>query len=175
MLAGGYFITGIIDRWWIVFAEKGFRRWTFVGMENGSGGDAFPTLARCRYRSVSGCFRRSCLFISITGIALGGLFKRNTQQTGGVSGALSAFLVFACFSYPLHMLPMAMLFVLLLAWSVNVGTKGVRVRRWAGQILWLPVMVLVLAAAWRLAERNLPIKHGKLQRLISVRGIIKRH
>ena len=43
MLAGGYFITGIIDRGWIVFAEKGFRRWTFVGMENGSGGDAFPT------------------------------------------------------------------------------------------------------------------------------------
>ena len=42
-----------------------------------------------------------CLFISITGIASGGLFKRNTQQTGGVSGALSAFLVFACFSYPL--------------------------------------------------------------------------
>ena len=40
-----------------------------------------------------------CLFISITGIASGGLFKRNTQQTGGVSGALSAFLVFACFSY----------------------------------------------------------------------------
>ena len=102
-----------------------------------------------------------CLFLSITGIASGGLFKRNTQQTGGVSGALSAFLVFACFSYPLHMLPMAMLFVLLLAWSVNVGAKGVRIRRWAGQILWLPVMVLGLVAAWRLTEKETAYKTWK--------------
>lgn len=105
-----------------------------------------------------------CLFISITGIASGGLFKRNTQQTGGVSGALSAFLVFACFSYPLHMLPMAMLFVLLLAWSVNVGAKGVRIRRWAGQILWLPVMVLGLVAAWRLTEKETAYKTWKTAR-----------
>ena len=105
-----------------------------------------------------------CLFLSITGIASGGLFKRNTQQTGGVSGALSAFLVFACFSYPLHMLPMAMLFVLLLAWSVNVGAKGVRIRRWAGQILWLPVMVLGLVAAWRLTEKETAYKTWKTAR-----------
>ena len=104
-----------------------------------------------------------CLFLSITGIASGGLFKRNTQQTG-VSGALSAFLVFACFSYPLHMLPMAMLFVLLLAWSVNVGAKGVRIRRWAGQILWLPVMVLGLVAAWRLTEKETAYKTWKTAR-----------
>lgn len=105
-----------------------------------------------------------CLFLSITGIASGGLFKRNTQQTGGVSGALSAFLVFACFSYPLHMLPMAMLFVLLLAWSMNVGAKGVRIRRWAGQILWLPVMVLGLVAAWRLTEKETAYKTWKTAR-----------
>ena len=105
-----------------------------------------------------------CLFLSITGIASGGLFKRNTQQTGGASGALSAFLVFACFSYPLHMLPMAMLFVLLLAWSVNVGAKGVRIRRWAGQILWLPVMVLGLVAAWRLTEKETAYKTWKTAR-----------
>ena len=105
-----------------------------------------------------------CLFLSITGIASGGLFKRNTQQTGGVSGALSAFLVFACFSYPLHMLPMAMLFLLLLAWSVNVGAKGVRIRRWAGQILWLPVMVLGLVAAWRLTEKETAYKTWKTAR-----------
>ena len=69
---------------------------------------------------------------------------------------------------------MAMLFVLLLAWSVNVGAKGVRIRRWAGQILWLPVMVLGLVAAWRLTEKETAYKHGKPQGLISVREIIKR-
>lgn len=59
---------------------------------------------------------------------------------------------------------MAMLFVLLLAWSVNVGAKGVRIRRWAGQILWLPVMVLGLVAAWRLTEKETAYKTWKTAR-----------
>ena len=101
------------------------------------------------------------LFLWMVGVPAVRIFRRRQEQTGGLSGALAAYLVFACFSYPLHMLPMTMLFVLLFAWSVNVGMKGIRLRRWAGQVMLLLITVWVVAAAWQIKEKEPAYKAWK--------------
>ena len=57
----------------------------------------------------------SILFLLAVGLAVRQLLYSSRPEKGAVLGGLTAFSVFACFSYPLSVIPLVIVFVLFMA------------------------------------------------------------
>lgn len=77
------------------------------------------------------------LFLGIIGSTFSRFFSDCQHISVGIKGALITFIVFACFSYPLNVLPLCIIFTLLIALSHGNKTMEMeRKDRWYTCIFW---------------------------------------
>lgn len=93
--------------------------------------------------------------ILFTGLVLSALRQAFKQQQSGLAGALTAFLVFAFFSYPLRILPLSLLFFMLLAaCSSPASTPLSPGRRLFFHLLFLTFCGVCIRAGYQLHEQQ---------------------
>lgn len=144
-----YFATGQAteqEEWVAGSPEYGFNEYLQLGVELGIVG--------------------SILFLLAVGLAVRQLVCSSRPEKGAVLGGLAAFSVFACFSYPLSVIPLVIVFVLFMALAGTLDYRGQQAGdRQKGMRAWFVVGAALLMAGitWRLTGQKEELKQAYIR------------
>ena len=118
----------------------------------------------------------SILFLLAVGLAVRQLLYSSRPEKGAVLGGLTAFSVFACFSYPLSVIPLVIVFVLFMALAGTLDDRKLPAeerKRTVGAWFVMGASLLMAGITWRLTEhkeewKQAYIRWGEEQRYFSM-------
>lgn len=118
----------------------------------------------------------SILFLLAVGLAVRQLLYSSRPEKGAVLGGLTAFSVFACFSYPLSVIPLVIVFVLFMALAGTLDDRKLPAeerKRTVGAWFVMGASLLMAGITWRLTQhkeewKQAYIRWGEEQRYFSM-------
>ena len=118
----------------------------------------------------------SILFLLAVGLAVRQLLYSSRPEKGAVLGGLTAFSVFACFSYPLSVIPLVIVFVLFMALAGTLDDRKLPAeerKRTVDAWFVMGASLLMAGITWRLTEhkeewKQAYIRWGEEQRYFSM-------